>query len=67
MKRTTLKDLARSLELTEGTVSRALNGYSDISLRTVERVQAAAQQLGYKPNQNARRLATGVALSLIHI
>jgi len=67
MKRTTLKDLARSLELTEGTVSRALNGYSDISLRTVERVQAAAQQLGYKPNQNARRLATGVAEAVAYV
>ncbi len=59
MKRTTLKDLARSLDLTEGTVSRALNGYADISPRTVDRVQQAAVKLGYKPNQNARLLATG--------
>lgn len=61
MKRTTLKDLAAALELSEGTVSRALNGYADISARTVKRVQTAATELGYKPNQNARMLATGVA------
>ena len=61
MKRPTLKDLADTLDLTESTVSRALNGYSDISAKTIARVQVAARDLGYKPNQNARRLATGVA------
>ncbi len=61
MKKVTLKSLAISLGLTESTVSRALNGYSDISESTVKRVNKAAQELGYKPNQNARRLATGVA------
>jgi LacI family transcriptional regulator len=61
MKRPTLRDLAGELDLTESTVSRALNGYSDISAKTIARVQTAALELGYKPNQNARRLATGVA------
>lgn len=60
MRRTTLKDVAKAVELTEGTVSRALNGYSDISASTVKRVEQAAIRLGYKPNQTARRLATGV-------
>ena len=67
MKRTTLKDLAATLELTEGTVSRALNGYADISARTVERVVNAAAELDYKPNQNARRLATGVAEAIAFV
>lgn len=67
MKRTTLKDLAKSLELTEGTVSRALNGYADISPRTVERVQRSAAALGYKPNQNARRLATGIPEAVAYV
>ncbi len=61
LKRVTLKSLAKSLGLTESTVSRALNGYSDINENTVERVRKAALELGYKPNQNARRLATGIA------
>lgn len=67
MKRTTLKDVANSLELTEGTVSRALNGYADISPATVDRVQEAARRLGYKPNQYARRLATGVAEAVAYV
>lgn len=67
MKRTTLKDLASALDLTEGTVSRALNGYADISPLTVKRVEAAAAELGYKANQNARRLATGVAEAVAYI
>lgn len=67
MKRTTLKDLANALDLTESTVSRALNGYADISARTVERVQSVAAELGYKPNQNARRLATGVAEAVAYV
>jgi len=67
MRRTNLKDLAKALELTESTVSRALNGYSDISARTVKRVEAAAAELGYKPNQNARRLATGVAEAIAYV
>ena len=61
MTRTTLKDLAKALELTEGTVSRALNGYSDINSDTIKRVEAAAIRLGYRPNQTARQLAKGVA------
>ena len=63
----TLKQLAETLELTESTVSRALNGYGDISPRTVERVQKAAAEHGYKPNQNARRLATGVAEAIAFV
>ncbi len=67
MKRPTLKDLADALDLTESTVSRALNGYADISAKTIERVQSTARELGYKPNQNARRLATGVAEAVAFI
>jgi len=67
MRRTTLKDVAKALDLTEGTVSRALNGYSDISDRTIKRVESTAAALGYKPNQNARRLATGVAEAIAYV
>jgi len=54
-----LKVLAAHLHLTVPTVSRALNGYADISPVTRERVQRAAEELGYRPNQNARRLSIG--------
>lgn len=54
-----LKVLAAHLGLTVGTVSRALNNYADISPVTRERVKRAADELGYRANQNARRLSIG--------
>lgn len=54
-----LRTLADELGISVSTASRALNGYSDISLRTRERVQAAAVRLGYRPHPLAQRLATG--------
>jgi len=54
-----LKSLAAHLGLTVGTVSRAMNDYPDISIATRARVQKAAADLGYRPNQNARRLSLG--------
>lgn len=59
MAKTSLRTLAEHLGLTESTVSRALNNYPDISEKTRARVKIAANDLGYRPNQNARRLATG--------
>lgn len=61
MQPVSLKALSTHLGLSDGTVSRALNDYPDISSRTRARVKAAAQELGYTPNSNARRLATGDA------
>ena len=61
MQRTNLKMLAEHLSLTQGTVSRALNEYPDISKSTRKRVREAANAMGYAPNPTARRLATGVA------
>lgn len=54
-----LKDLARHLGLSKGTISRALNGYPEIAENTRARVLKAASELGYEPNRAARRLATG--------
>ncbi|MGP1396238.1 MAG: LacI family DNA-binding transcriptional regulator [Inquilinaceae bacterium] len=54
-----LKDLSRHLALSETTVSRALNGYPEVSERTRQRAQAAAKELGYMPNHLARGLALG--------
>ncbi|MEG0886671.1 MAG: LacI family DNA-binding transcriptional regulator, partial [Janthinobacterium sp.] len=49
-----LKNLAKTLGISETTVSRALNGYPEVSERTRERVLAAAQAAGYRPNPMAR-------------
>ncbi|HEY9011727.1 MAG TPA: substrate-binding domain-containing protein [Devosia sp.] len=56
-----LKELARNLGLSQTTVSRALNGYPEVNEATRQRVSEAAVRLGYRPNANARRLATGRA------
>lgn len=54
----TIKDLAQELELSITTISRALNGYSDVGEQTRRRVAEAAAQHGYRPNRNAQRLVT---------
>lgn len=57
--KTDLKTLAKSLGLSMTTVSRAINGYSDVSEKTRERVLIAAREMDYKPHPAARRLASG--------
>jgi LacI family transcriptional regulator len=52
----TIKDLAAELDLSITTISRALNGYSDVGERTRQKVEGAAKRLGYRPNRNAQRL-----------
>ncbi len=54
-----LRDLAQSLGLSITTVSRALDGYSDVAEATRERVRAAADLAAYRPNAAARRLRKG--------
>jgi LacI family transcriptional regulator len=56
-----LKALSLSLGLSPTTVSRALNGYTDVSETTRAPVVEAAARLGYRPNASARRLALGRA------
>ncbi|MDH6231205.1 LacI family transcriptional regulator [Mesorhizobium soli] len=56
-----LKQLALMLDLSQTTVSRALNGYPEVSEETRRRVADAAKRHGYRPNPSARRLATGKA------
>lgn len=55
-----IRDLARHLNVSIGTVSRALNGKADVSDETRQRVLAAAHELGYSPNQSGRSLRQGV-------
>lgn len=54
----TIKDLAEELGLSITTISRGLNGYSDVGPDTRRRVAEAAQRMGYRPNRNAQRLVT---------
>jgi LacI family transcriptional regulator len=52
----TIKDLASTLGLSITTISRALNGYSDVGETTRRRVSETARSMGYRPNRNAQRL-----------
>jgi LacI family transcriptional regulator len=54
-----LRELSDLLKLSQTTVSRALNGFPEVSENTRSRVRAAAQLHGYRPSAAARRLATG--------
>ena len=51
-----MKSIARQLGVTVSTVSRALQDHPRIGLRTRERVQELAGQLGYVPNSMAINL-----------
>ncbi len=62
--RVTINDLAEALGLTKGTVSRALNGYPDISPSTQTRVRHQADKMGYRPLSHAQAIRTGRARSL---
>jgi LacI family transcriptional regulator len=51
--------VARLAGVSPGTVSKALNGRGALSLGTIQRIQQAAEQLGYQPNALARGLLAG--------
>ena len=57
--RVTISDVANTLGLTKGTVSRALNGYPDISDSTRHRVRRQADMMGYSPLAQAQAIRTG--------
>ena len=54
-----IRELARHLDISIGTVSRALNDRADVNPLTRQRVREAAARLGYSPNQSGRSLRRG--------
>lgn len=72
--RVTLEDIARYCNVSKATVSRVLNGHLNefpVSEEMIQRVKAAAEQLGYRPNRLARAIRNQrtnlIGLSFIHI
>jgi LacI family transcriptional regulator len=55
----TIADVATLAGVSIGTVSKALNGRGQLRPETRERVQAAAERLGFRPNLLAQGLLTG--------
>jgi len=62
-----LKQLSHNLGLSQTTVSRALNGYPEVSPATRRRVEEAAKTFNYSPSTRAKGLATGQALAIGHV
>lgn len=54
----TIRDVARRCGVAVSTVSRALNGYSDITDETREKILKVVEEMDYKPNLNARNLSS---------
>jgi LacI family transcriptional regulator len=53
---TTIHDVAKKLNISIYTVSRALDGYEDVADQTRELVIKTAKEMGYFPNRAARQL-----------
>ncbi|MFS0866612.1 LacI family DNA-binding transcriptional regulator [Microbacterium sp. 179-B 1A2 NHS] len=54
-----LQDVAERAGVSMKTVSNVVRDYAHVSPQMRERVQRAIDELGYRPNMTARRLATG--------
>ncbi len=54
-----MSDVGRLAGVSHQTVSRVINGSPKVRAETRQRVLAAMQELGYRPNSVARALATG--------
>ncbi len=64
----TISEVANRAGVSTATVSRALNGKSTVDSELAARVQAAAEELGYRPNgpaRNLRRQETAVLALII--
>ena len=59
-----MKDIARKCQVSVATVSKALNGYSDIGKEKREEILQAAKEMGYFPNSSARALKTNRTYNL---
>ena len=53
-----MKDIAKKCGVSVATVSKALNGYSDIGKEKREEIKRCAEEMGYFPNSSARALKT---------
>ncbi|MEX0720978.1 MAG: LacI family DNA-binding transcriptional regulator [Balneolaceae bacterium] len=60
-KKTTIHDIARELEITASTVSRALKDHPRISESTKKSVLAMAEEMNYQPNSIAAALRRGTS------
>ena len=62
-----INELAERAGVAPATVSRALNGYTDIAEATRERILKLARELNYRPSSRARQLARGSVESVAFV
>lgn len=55
-RKVSIRDVAKEVGGSITTVSRALNGYSDVSQKTKEKIFEAVERLDYAPDANARSM-----------
>ena len=55
----TITDISRRCSVSRATVSKALNGHSDINAETAAHIRQVAKEMGYLPNATARTLKLG--------
>ena len=65
--RASLHDVAREAGVSLATVDRVLHGRAGVRERTVERVNAVVQQLGYRPDPAAARLARNRSVHIVFV
>ncbi len=65
--RVTIRDVAARAGVSPNTVSRVLNGKTDVSQATRARIQAIIDELGYRPNNLARSLLRRQSRTLGHV
>lgn len=58
-KKISIYDIAKELNISASTVSRALNNHSGIRSEVKDAVRKLAKELNYRPNQMAVALKTG--------
>ena len=55
----TITDISQRCNVSRATVSKALNGHSDINAETAAHIRQVAKEMGYLPNATARALKLG--------
>lgn len=71
-KEITIYDLAKALNYSPSTISRALNDHKSISSKTVKKIKEQAEKMGYRPNtlaaglRNNKSNTIGISISRIN-
>ena len=59
-----LKDISKKCGVSVATVSKAINGHNDVSVKTKDMINRVAKEMGYFPNSQARALKTNRTYNL---